>query len=65
MPDGTYRANLTRKGFVDRWFSQTCLRKYGYAGDCKQFQADLERANQGAGEYNTFNCVGERQARRL
>ena len=56
MPDGTYRANMTRKGFVDRWFSQVCMRKYGYAGDCKQFQGDLERSNQGAGEYNTFNC---------
>jgi hypothetical protein len=56
MPDGTYRANMTRKAFVDRWFSQVCLRKYGYGGDCKQFQADLEKANQGAGEYNTFNC---------
>jgi hypothetical protein len=55
--NGTYRANLTRKGSVNRWYSQTCLRKYGYAGDCKQFQADFERANQGAGEYNTFNCT--------
>ena len=56
-PDGTYQASLTRKAFVDRWFSQTCLRKYGYAGDCKNLQADLEKANEGAGEYNTFNCV--------
>ena len=56
LPDGSYRANLTRKGVVDRWLSDTCLRKYGYSGDCKQFQADLEKANRGAGEYNTFNC---------
>lgn len=56
QPDGTYRANMTRKAFVDRWYSNTCLRKYGYGGDCKKFQADLEHANQGAGEYNTFNC---------
>jgi hypothetical protein len=55
--DGTFRGNLTRKAFVDRWYSDTCLRKYGYGGDCKQFQNDLEMANQGAGEYNTFNCV--------
>jgi hypothetical protein len=56
QPAGTYQANLTRKGKVDRWFSQNCLRKYGYSGDCKQFQADFERANMGAGEYNTFKC---------
>jgi hypothetical protein len=54
--DGTYRADLTRKGFVDRWYSQTCLRKYGYAGSCEDFRAAFERANQGAGEYNTFEC---------
>ncbi len=56
QPGGIYRANLTRKGFVDRWFSQTCLRKYGYSGDCTQFQTDLEKSNEGAGEYNTFKC---------
>src|SRR5215211_882512 len=32
-PDGTYRAHMTRKGFVDRWYSDTCIHKYGYAGD--------------------------------
>jgi hypothetical protein len=55
--DGTYRADLTRKGFVDRWYSQTCLRKYGYAGSCKDFQEAFEKANKGAGEYNTFECL--------
>ena len=57
MPDGAYRVGLTRKGFVDRWYSQTCLRKYGYGGSCKDFQAAFEKANEGAGEYNTFDCV--------
>ena len=47
QPDGTYRANMTRKAFVDRWYSNSACRKYGYAGDCKQFQADLEMANHG------------------
>jgi hypothetical protein len=55
--DGSYTASLTRKAFVDRWLSQTCLRKYGFAGGCKDFEAALEKANQGAGEYNTFTCV--------
>jgi hypothetical protein len=54
--DGTYRADLTRKGFVDRWYSRTCLRKYGFAGSCDDFRAAFERANMGAGEYNTFEC---------
>ena len=27
LPDGTYRANMTRKGFVDRWYSQVCMQK--------------------------------------
>jgi len=56
LKDGSYRANLTRKANVDRWYSQTCLHKYGYGGNCQTFQADLERANRGAGEYNTFKC---------
>jgi hypothetical protein len=55
--DGSYTASLTRKAFVDRWLSDTCLRKYAFAGTCKDFQAALEKANEGAGEYNTFNCV--------
>jgi hypothetical protein len=57
LPDGTYRSNLTRKGIVDRWFSRTCLRKYGYGGTCQEFAAALEASNQGAGEYNGFNCT--------
>lgn len=56
QPDGTYRANLTRKAFVDRWYSQTCMQKYGYPGDCDSLAADFERSNQGAGEYNSFKC---------
>ncbi len=56
QPDGTYRANLTRKARVDRWYSQTCMQKYGYNGDCNALANDFERANIGAGEYNTFVC---------
>jgi hypothetical protein len=56
LPNQTYLAGLTRKGFVDRWYSQTCLRKYGFVGSCQDFKAAFERANQGAGEYNTFEC---------
>lgn len=56
-PNDTYDAGLTRKANVERWYSQTCLRKYGYAGDCKALQEDFEKANQGAGEFNGFQCV--------
>jgi hypothetical protein len=57
--NGGYQVHLTRKGVVDRWYSQTCLRKYGYGGNCTDLQAAFERANQGAGEYNTFKCVAD------
>jgi hypothetical protein len=56
-PEGKFEAHLTRKASVDRWYSQTCLRKYGYGGSCTDLQAAFEMANQGAGEYNTFKCL--------
>ena len=57
QPDGKFEAHLTRKAFVDRSYSELCLRKYGYGGNCTDLQAAFEMANVGAGEYNTFKCV--------
>jgi hypothetical protein len=54
--DGKYYAGLSRRGTVDRWYSRTCLGKYGYGGSCEDFQKAFETANMGAGEYNHFEC---------
>ena len=59
--NGEFRMGFNREAFVDRWYSQTCMRKYGYSGSCKDFEAELEKANVGAGEYNTFNCTENAQ----
>jgi hypothetical protein len=54
--DGKYRIDFSREGRVSRHYSRTCLGQYGHAGTCAQFQEILHHANEGAKEYNSFEC---------
>lgn len=55
--DGRYSIDFGREGRVARHYSRTCLSQYGHDSDCGTFQRVLTKANEGAHEYNSFECT--------
>jgi len=54
--NGEYTVDFGRQGMVSRYYSRTCLSQYGHEADCAKFQERLVVANQGASEYDFFDC---------
>jgi hypothetical protein len=54
--NGDYSLDFGRTGRVSLYYSRTCLSQYGHDTNCAKLQQRLIEANDGAGEYDFFDC---------
>jgi hypothetical protein len=54
--NGEYSIDFSREARVFRYYSRSCLSQYGHTSNCTKFAEELEKANEGAREYHTFEC---------